>query len=139
MDTSTGQQNDDDRKLFAGGLAQEANEKDITEYFSKFGDLESLVLTRDPESGLSLGTASLEFVSARAVDVIQERRPHSLGDRKLETRRMTPPHLVGKAEADVATCKAFIGPPEVRGKGHSGLSEDITDQALTGQLFLSHN
>ena len=28
MDTS-GSQNDDDRKLFAGGLAQEATEKDI--------------------------------------------------------------------------------------------------------------
>ena len=26
----------------------------------------------------------------------------------------------------MATSKAFIGPPEVRGRGHSGLSEDIT-------------
>ena len=40
------------------------------------------------------------------------------------------------AEAEVATSKAFIGPPEVRGRGHSGLSEDITDQALTGPLSL---
>ena len=32
----------------------------------------------------------------------------------------------------MATSKAFIGPPEVRGRGLSGLSEDITDQALTG-------
>ena len=40
------------------------------------------------------------------------------------------------AEAKVATSKAFIGPPEVRGRGHSGLSEDITDQALTGPLSL---
>ena len=39
MDTSNPQQNDDDRKLFAGGLAQEATEKDITEYFSKFGEV----------------------------------------------------------------------------------------------------
>ena len=37
MDTSGA--NDDDRKLFAGGLAQEATEKDITEYFSKFGEV----------------------------------------------------------------------------------------------------
>ena len=59
--------------------------------------------------------------------------------RKLETRRLTPPHLEGKAEAEVATCKAFIGPPEVRGKGHSGLSEDITDQALSGQLHIHFN
>ena len=38
LDTSNPQQNDDDDcKLFVGGLAQEATEKDITEYFGKFG------------------------------------------------------------------------------------------------------
>ena len=39
MDTSNPQQNEDDRKIFAGGLAQEATEKDIAEYFSKFGEV----------------------------------------------------------------------------------------------------
>ena len=42
MDISTRQQNDDDTKLFVGGLAQETNEKDITEYFAKFGKIENL-------------------------------------------------------------------------------------------------
>ena len=37
MDTTNPQQNDDDCKLFVGGLAQEATENDITEYFGKFG------------------------------------------------------------------------------------------------------
>ena len=32
------------------------------------------------------------------------------------------------AEAEVATSKALIGPPEVRCRDHSGLSEDITDK-----------
>ena len=124
------------RKLRVSNLEPGTSEPEITEYFSQYGALESLSLARDPASGASLCTASLEFVSARAVDVIQERRPHSLGDRELETRRAQPPHLAGKAEAEVATSKAFIGPPEVRGRGHSGLSEDITDQALTGPLSL---
>ena len=52
--------------------------------------------------------------------------------RKLETKRATPKHLVGKAEANIATNKAFIGPPEQRGRGHSGLSEDISDEDLKG-------
>merc|ERR1719192_1467686 len=59
-----------------------------------------------------------------------ENRPHSLRDRKLETKRATPRHLVGKPEATISVIKAFIGPPEVRGRGHSGLSEDITDLDL---------
>jgi len=44
MDTSGNAGNDDDRKLFAGGLAQEATEKDINEYFSKFGEVVSVNL-----------------------------------------------------------------------------------------------
>ena len=45
--------NDDDRKLFAGGLAQEATEKDLTEYFAKFGEVSSVTLKMDQMTGRS--------------------------------------------------------------------------------------
>ncbi len=45
--------NDDDRKLFAGGLAQEATEKDLKEYFSKFGEVASVTLKMDQMTGRS--------------------------------------------------------------------------------------
>ena len=54
MDTSTGQQNDDDRKLFVGRLTQKANEKEITKYFKQFGEITDIELKRNP-SGRSRG------------------------------------------------------------------------------------
>ena len=45
--------NDDDRKLFIGGLAQEAAEKDLKEYFAKFGDVSSVTLKMDQMTGRS--------------------------------------------------------------------------------------
>jgi squid-like protein len=35
---------EDDRKLFAGGLPQEATEDDIREHFGQYGDIESVNL-----------------------------------------------------------------------------------------------
>ena len=35
---------EDDRKLFAGGLPQEAGEEDINEHFSQYGEIESVNL-----------------------------------------------------------------------------------------------
>ena len=48
-------------KLFIGGLPREANEKDITEYFSKFGEVVSVNLKRDLKSGRSRGFAFIVF------------------------------------------------------------------------------
>lgn len=45
--------NDDERKLFIGGLAQEAGEKDLKEYFAKFGEVSSVTLKMDQMTGRS--------------------------------------------------------------------------------------
>ena len=44
MDTSEILADEDDRKLFAGGLPQEADEDDIKEHFSQYGEIESVNL-----------------------------------------------------------------------------------------------
>ena len=61
MDTSNPQQNDDDRKLFAGGLAQEATEKDITEYFGKFGKVPNNCLQHVKKVFMQLSEPSAAF------------------------------------------------------------------------------
>ena len=48
-------------KLFIGGLPKQANEKDITYYFSKFGEIVSVNLKRDFKSGRSRGFAFIVF------------------------------------------------------------------------------
>ena len=121
------------KKLFVGNLDFETGEPEIEAYFCQYGEIDNISIGRAPD-GKSRGYAFVNYVSAASVDRVQETRPHTLLDRKLETKRATPKHLVGKPEANVSTNKAFIGPPEARGRGHSGLSEDISDDHLKGGL-----
>eukprot|EP00090_Calanus_glacialis_P013056 TRINITY_DN21669_c0_g1_i2.p1 TRINITY_DN21669_c0_g1~~TRINITY_DN21669_c0_g1_i2.p1 ORF type:complete len:1156 (-),score=367.81 TRINITY_DN21669_c0_g1_i2:274-3741(-) len=119
------------KKLFVGSLDYTTTEEELNEYFSKYGDVMSVAISKYPDSGKSRGFAFVTFQSGVSVDEVQQTRPHVMKGRKLETKRATPKHLVGKPESQVSTTKIFIGPPEVRAKGHSGLSEEITDEDLT--------
>ena len=85
MDTSE-RQNDDDRKLFAGGLAQEATEKDITEYFSKFGEVVSVNLKMDQMTGRSRGFAFVVFKDVETLNkVLQEE--HAIKGKKVAVKK----------------------------------------------------
>jgi len=119
------------KKLFVGSLEFSTTEDEVNEYFSKYGDIVSVSISKFPDSGKSRGFAFVTFQSAKTVDQVQQSRPHVIKGRKLETKRATPKHLVGKPESQVSTTKIFIGPPEVRSKGHSGLTEEISDEDLT--------
>jgi len=118
------------KKLFVGSLDFSTTEDEIKEYFLQFGEIVTVTISKYPDSGRSRGFAFVTFQSATSVDQVQQARPHIMKGRKLETKRATPKHLVGKPESQVSTTKIFIGPPEVRGKGHSGLSEEISDEDL---------
>ena len=52
---------EDERKLFVGGLPQEAKDTDIKEYFETFGEIESVNLKTDPNTGRSRGFAFIVF------------------------------------------------------------------------------
>ena len=46
---------EDDRKLFVGGLPQEVSEKELNEHFGQFGEIKSVNLKTDPNTGRSRG------------------------------------------------------------------------------------
>lgn len=52
---------EDERKLFVGGLPQEAKDTDIKEYFGSFGEIENVNLKTDPQTGRSRGFAFVVF------------------------------------------------------------------------------
>jgi len=119
------------KTLWVGSLETSTTEDEINEYFSKYGGIMSVSIKKFPNSGKSRGFAFVNFQSSKTVDQVQQSRPHIIKGRKLETKRATPKHLVGQPESQVSTSKIFIGPPEARSIGHSGLSEDISDEDLT--------
>ena len=58
MDTTAGAGCEDDRKLFAGGLPQDAKEAQIKEHFGQFGEIETVTLKTDMATGRSRGFCS---------------------------------------------------------------------------------
>jgi len=86
MDTSGSQQNDDDRKLFAGGLAQEATEKDITEYFGKFGEVASVNLKMDQMTGRSRGFAFVVFQEVDTLNTVLS-QDHAIKGKKVAVKK----------------------------------------------------
>ena len=55
MDTNAGAGCEDDRKLFAGGLPQDAKEAQIKEHFGQFGEIETVTLKTDMATSRSKG------------------------------------------------------------------------------------
>ena len=110
------------RQLVLTGLQEGTGEFDLQEYFLKYGEIASCTL--------GAGEAEILYVTAVSVDLVMRERPHSLQGKTVSTRRPVPAQLRGNPEADVETKKAFIGPPEPRPPGHSGLSEEISDSDL---------
>ena len=66
---SLGSQNNDERKLFVGGLAQEVNEEDLKEYFEKYGEVSQIDLKRNSPNGRSRGFA---FVVLKDVETLNK-------------------------------------------------------------------
>lgn len=77
---------EDDRKLFAGGLPQDANENDLREYFGNYGTVASVTLKMDPTTGRSRGFA---FVVFEDVDSLQSAlgQEHSIKNKKVAVKK----------------------------------------------------
>jgi len=60
---------EDDRKLFVGGLPQDASQEDISEHFKTFGEIDNINLKTDQSSGRSRGFA---FVLYKTVDALND-------------------------------------------------------------------
>jgi len=77
---------EDDRKLFAGGLPQDANENDLREYFGNYGSVASVTLKMDPTTGRSRGFA---FVVYDDVESLQSAlgQEHTIKNKKVAVKK----------------------------------------------------
>merc|ERR1719300_632686 len=83
------------------------------------------------DSGKPKGFAFVTFTQSASVDNVQAQRPHRMDGNTLETTRATPKEDLGNPEFEARSKKVFIGGPEgERRGGHSGLTDDITDNDL---------
>eukprot|EP00088_Acartia_fossae_P013128 TRINITY_DN1681_c0_g2_i1.p1 TRINITY_DN1681_c0_g2~~TRINITY_DN1681_c0_g2_i1.p1 ORF type:complete len:244 (-),score=112.92 TRINITY_DN1681_c0_g2_i1:200-931(-) len=78
---------EEERKLFIGGLPQEANDADLKEYFASFGEIETLSLKTDPISGRSRGFAFIIYKEPSAVQQATENENHVIKGKKVTCKK----------------------------------------------------
>nr|CAD7269042.1 unnamed protein product [Timema shepardi]CAD7580403.1 unnamed protein product [Timema californicum] len=102
---------DDDRKLFVGGLGRQTTERELQDYFSKFGPVESVTVKIDQYTGQSRGFAFIVFMNSKSIDKLLETPEHYINKRKIDPKRVTKKSQQGKI---------FVG----------GLDPELTDDDI---------
>jgi len=105
---------EEDRKLFVGGLAQEATQDDLKEYFGQFGETEKVQLKMDQATQRSRGFAFIIFKDQSSVDAATAGE-HSIKGKKATVKK-----------ADVKPGKIYVGKMPAE-----GVNEDDVKEALS--------
>jgi len=81
---------EDDRKMFVGGISWDTTEEGLSEYFSTYGQLESVKLITDRETGRSKGFAFVVFYEQNDLETVLTQGTHEIDGRSVTPRRATP-------------------------------------------------
>ncbi|KAH0555123.1 hypothetical protein KQX54_015392 [Cotesia glomerata] len=98
-----------DRKLFVGGLSWETNDKELRDHFGSYGDIESINVKTDPNTGRSRGFAFIVFSKAESLDKIMAAGDHVINNKKVDPKKAKARHG-----------KIFVG----------GLSTELSDDDI---------
>ncbi|XP_077332289.1 heterogeneous nuclear ribonucleoprotein D-like isoform X2 [Lithobates pipiens] len=104
----------DDGKMFIGGLSWDTSKKDLTEYLARFGEVLDCTIKTDPVTGRSRGFGFVLFKEAISVDKVLELKEHKLDGKLIDPKRAKA--LKGKEPPK----KVFVG----------GLSPDTTEEQI---------
>ncbi|KAJ8916978.1 hypothetical protein NQ315_008378 [Exocentrus adspersus] len=100
---------DDDRKLFVGGLSWETTDKELREHFGQYGEIESINVKTDPNTGRSRGFAFIVFNNAESIDKVVAAGEHVINNKKVDPKKAKARHG-----------KIFVG----------GLTTELTDDDI---------
>ncbi|CAB3226828.1 unnamed protein product [Arctia plantaginis] len=100
---------DDDRKLFVGGLSWETTDKELRDHFSAYGEIESINVKTDPNTGRSRGFAFIVFKAPDSIDKVMAAGEHTINNKKVDPKK-----------AKARQGKIFVG----------GLSSEISDEEI---------
>jgi squid-like protein len=78
---------DEDRKLFVGGLSWATTDKELREHFGKYGEIESITVKMDPQTGRSRGFAFLVFKTAENLDKVMNAGEHVINGKRVDPKK----------------------------------------------------
>jgi len=103
---------EDQRKLFVGGLAQEAKDTDVKEYFGRYGEIEHINLKHDPVTGRSRGFAFIVFKEISGLVAASAQEAHVIKGKRATCKK-----------AEVRQGKIYVGKLPAEGLSN----QDLTD------------
>jgi len=83
---STFDQNDEDRKLFVGGLSWNTTEDDLFQYFTQFGSIANVSI-KYTNDGKSRGFGFITFASNGSINAVLDHGPHSVNNKVIDPRK----------------------------------------------------
>lgn len=83
---------DDDRKLFVGGLSWETSDKELRDHFGQYGEIESINVKTDPNTGRSRGFAFIVFNNAESIDKVVAAGEHVINGKKVDPKKAKARH-----------------------------------------------
>ena len=87
MDTSMAG-DEDDRKLFAGGLPQDAKEADIRGHFGQYGEIESITLKTDMATRRSRGFCFIDYKTTDGLEKAVAQAEHNIQNKKVAVKKV---------------------------------------------------
>ncbi|XP_014677476.1 PREDICTED: RNA-binding protein squid-like isoform X2 [Priapulus caudatus] len=93
---------EDERKLFVGGLSWESTQKDVRDYFSKFGEVVQCIVKTDPNTGRSRGFGFIVFASKDSIEKVMA-TTHTLKGKQID------PKVANKRPKPEPIKKVFVG------------------------------
>jgi len=81
---------EDDRKMFVGGLDWGTTEDSLSAYFTQYGQVDNCNVITDRETGRSKGFAFVVFASQQEMESALEAGTHNIDGRDVTPRKATP-------------------------------------------------
>ncbi|KAM9306829.1 heterogeneous nuclear ribonucleoprotein D0 isoform 1-T3 [Pholidichthys leucotaenia] len=105
---------EDEGKMFVGGLSWDTTKKDLKDYFSAFGEVADCTLKLDPMTGRSRGFGFVLFKNPACVDKVAAQKEHKLNGKVID------PKKAKAMKSKEAVKKIFVG----------GLSPDTPEEKV---------
>lgn len=122
MPGNYGNEEEQSRKLFIGGISFDTTDESLRSYFEKYGTITDCVVIKEQNTNKSKGFGFVTFETEEEADKCMAERPHELQERNIDVKRAVSREESSRPGAHVQVKKVFVG----------GIKGEMTEDDLRG-------